>query len=187
MKKIIKILVFIIIIISLIIFILYKLRLPILKIIYQIEYDEYVQKYSAEYDVDYYLILAIIKAESNFDVDAESSKGAKGLMQVMDTTAEEIAESINIDYDNINILDPETNINLGTKYISTLIEKYECVELALTAYNAGTGNVDSWIEDGVLNSDGSNIENIPYKETNNYVRKILRDYEIYKYLYSGGN
>ena len=55
--------------------------------------------------------------------------------------------------------------------------------LALAAYNAGMGNVDNWIKEGTIKKDGSNIENIPYKETNNYVRKIMRDYKIYKSLY----
>ena len=57
------------------------------------------------------------------------------------------------------------------------------MELALAAYNAGIGNVNKWIEDGIIKEDGSNIENIPYKETNNYVRGILRDYAIYRNLY----
>ena len=64
-----------------------------------------------------------------------------------------------------------------------LMQKYENINLALAAYNAGSGNVDNWIQDGTLKDDGSNIENIPYTETNNYVRKILRDYEIYQKLY----
>ena len=64
-----------------------------------------------------------------------------------------------------------------------MMKKYNCIELALAAYNAGSGNVDSWIKDGILKEDGSDIENIPYKETNNYVRKILRDYEFYNNLY----
>jgi len=51
--------------------------------------------------------------------------------------------------------------------------------VALAAYNAGSGNVDKWIANGTINADGSNIENIPFKETNNYVRKIMRDYKIY--------
>lgn len=182
MKKIIKILV-ILLIISLVGFFIYKLRLPILEKIYPLSYYNYVQKYSNEYDVDKYLVLATIKAESNFDEEAESSKGAKGLMQIVETTAVEIAETIGMDTENIDIFDPETNINLGTKYISILIEKYDCIELAIAAYNAGSGNVDSWIEDGTLKPDGSDIENIPYKETNNYVRKILRDYKIYMNLY----
>ena len=63
-----------------------------------------------------------------------------------------------------------------------LLQKYENIELAVTAYNAGIGTVDNWIEKGIIKSDGSDIENIPYKETNNYVRKILRDYKIYRNL-----
>ena len=56
--------------------------------------------------------------------------------------------------------------------------------LALTAYNAGLGNVKQWIADGIIKSDGSDIENIPYTETSNYVRKILRDYQMYLNIYS---
>ena len=182
MKKFVKILV-ILLIVALVGFFLYKLRLPILERMYPLSYYNYVQKYSNEYDVDKYLVLAIIKAESNFNEEAESSKGAKGLMQIVETTAVEIAESLEMNTESLDILDPETNINLGTKYISMMIEKYDCIELALAAYNAGSGNVDSWIEEGTLQPDGSDIENIPYKETNNYVRKILRDYKIYMDLY----
>lgn len=156
---------------------------PIMKKIYKKEYSEYVEKYSQEYEVDTELVYAIIKAESNFNERAQSSKGAKGLMQLMYSTAEEIAISLDINLTEDNILDPEININLGTKYISMLIEKYNSIELALAAYNAGSGNVDSWIEENILEEDGSNIENVPFKETNNYVRKILRDYDIYKTLY----
>ena len=58
------------------------------------------------------------------------------------------------------------------------------IEIALAAYNAGIGTVDNWLEKEIIKKDGSDIENIPYKETNNYVRKILRDYKIYEKLYS---
>ena len=151
--------------------------------IYKLDYSEYVEKFSKEYDVDKYLIYAIIKAESNFDKEAVSNKGAKGLMQLMDSTAEEVASQININIDEDDILDPKININLGTKYISILIQKYNNINLALTAYNAGSGNVDNWINEGTLKSDGSDIEKVPFTETNNYVRKILRDYKIYNALY----
>ena len=67
-----------------------------------------------------------------------------------------------------------------------MLQKYNNTELALAAYNAGSGNVDNWINKGTLKNDGSDIENIPFNETNNYVRKILRDYEIYKELYEKG-
>lgn len=155
--------------------------------VYKLEYTEYVKKYANEYNVDEYLIYAIIKAESNFEPNAESHRGAKGLMQLMYSTAEDIAKRINVNLNEDNILEPDININLGTKYISMLIQKYNNTNLALAAYNAGSGNVDGWIEKGTLKSDGSDIENVPFTETNNYVRKILRDYEIYKNIYEESN
>ena len=109
-------------------------------------------------------------------------------MQLMENTAKEVlkkTDDIPIKEDDIKskIVEPQYNIALGTKYISLLKEKYENIELALVAYNAGSGNVNNWIEQGIIEKDGSNIENVPFKETNNYVRKILRDYKIYKDLY----
>ena len=150
------------------------------KVLYKREYSEYVSKYSQKYEVEEDLIYALIKAESNFDSDAISAKNAKGLMQLMYSTAEEIASKNGIELTEENILEPEVNINIGTKYIATLLEKYNCVEIALAAYNAGSGNVDKWIKNGTIKADGSDIENIPFKETNIYVRKIMRDYEIYR-------
>ena len=150
-----------------------------IKTLYKKDYSEYVIKYSQKYEVDENLIYALIKAESNFKADAVSNKNAQGLMQLMFATAEEVANKNGIELTEENILNPDININIGTKYISTLLEKYECIELAIAAYNAGIGNVDKWIEKGIIKSDGSDIENIPFKETNTYVRKIMRDYKIY--------
>lgn len=160
-----------------------SIKNQILKKMYKQEYTEYVKKYSKEYDVDEYLIYAIIKAESNFNQEAVSHREAKGLMQLMYSTAEDIDKRVDIEINEENILEPDININLGTKYISMLIQKYDNVNLALVAYNAGSGNVDGWIEKGTLKADGSDIENVPFTETNNYVRKILRDYKIYKQIY----
>ena len=158
------------------------------KIIYKKEYSEYVQKYALEYNVDENLIYAVIKAESNFKVDAKSSKDAIGLMQLMESTAMDILRQINITISDEELeeklKEPDININLGTKYLSILLEKYQNVELAVTAYNAGIGTVDNWIEKGIIKNDGSDIENVPYKETNNYVRKILRDYQMYLKIYA---
>lgn len=161
-----------------------------MKAIYPIKYANFVEVYSEEYNVDKYLIYAVIKAESNFDENATSSKEAKGLMQLMESTAKDILKKIDDETTMTEedlkekLLEPQFNIKLGTKYISLLLEKYGNTELALVAYNAGSGNVDNWIEQGIIKSDGSDIEKVPYKETNNYVRKILRDYEIYKNLYN---
>lgn len=150
-----------------------------IKVLYKKKYSEYVTKYAQKYEVDENLIYALIKAESNFEADAESNKNAKGLMQLMYSTAEDVAKKSGIELTEDNILEPDININIGIKYISILLDKYGCVEVALAAYNAGSGNVDKWIANGTIKSDGSDIENVPFKETNNYVRKILRDYKIY--------
>ena len=177
--------VIIIVILLLIVFWLFgpiNIQNKILKIIYPIKYENFVENYSTKYEVDKNLIYAIIKAESNFNQQAVSNKEAKGLMQLMPQTAEDIAKKLDIEVTKEEIskklLEPEFNINLGTKYISNLLAKYSNIELALTAYNAGSGNVDTWVENGTLMADGSNIENIPYKETNNYVRKILINNKI---------
>ena len=161
-----------------------SIKKTLLRKIYIKDYEEYVINYAREYDIDSNLIYAIIKVESNFKKDAISNKEAKGLMQIMYPTAVDVAKVLNIDIDEQKILDPETNIKIGTKYISMLVSKYKDVSLALAAYNAGSGNVDKWISEGILKPNGEDIENIPFKETNNYVRKILRDYKIYKQIYA---
>lgn len=157
------------------------------RIFYPKSYEEFVSMYSDEYGVDENLIFAVIKAESNFQEDAVSHKDALGLMQIMKETAEDVARKYNIEIDFNNsereILNVQNNIKIGTKYLAVLLEKYKNIEVAVAAYNAGIGTVDNWIEKGIIKSDGSDIENIPYKETNNYVRKILRNYKIYQDLY----
>lgn len=155
----------------------------IMKMIYPKKYEQYVNKYAKEYSIDELLIYSIIKTESNFKEEAISSSEAKGLMQLMENTAIEVANEIEENITKEKIFEPDVNIKIGTCYFSTLIQKYEDVGLALAAYNAGMGRVDEWIEKGIIKVDGSNLENIPYKETNMYVRKILNCYEVYKELY----
>ena len=151
------------------------------QIIYPKKYEQYVSKYAELYNVDELLIYSIIKAESNFDEKANSKAKAIGLMQLMENTATEISNEIdNIEIPQEQIYEPETNIKLGTYYFSVLMNKYNNIGLALAAYNAGMGRVDGWIKDGILKKDGSDLENIPFKETNLYVRKILYNYEKYK-------
>ena len=160
------------------------IRNIIIKVVYPQKYSEYVEKYAKEYEIDKELIYAMIKSESNFKHEAISTKGARGLMQILESTAYEVAEELEKEVTKEDLLNPETNICLGAKYISNLIKKYGNIELAVASYNAGIGNVDSWIKEGTIQKDGTDIENIPFKETNNYVRKILRDYKLYKKLYS---
>lgn len=155
----------------------------LLKKMYPKKYSEYVEVYANEYEVDTLLIYSIIKAESNFNENAESKSGAKGLMQLMENTATELLEK-ELMISQEEIFEPKNNIMLGTKYYAYLYETYNNTELALAAYNAGLGNVNKWIEENIIESDGSNIENIPFKETNMYVRKIINNYKVYKKLYN---
>ena len=165
---------------------IFRVQDIILKKIYPLDFKEYVCKYTKENDIDPLLTFAIIKAESNFEPNSVSRSKAIGLMQLMEDTALEIAEKEKYtEYESKESLyNPEINIKIGTKYFKVLLENYDgSIELALTAYNAGMGNVRGWINDGTIKEDGSDIENVPYKETNSYVRKIIRDYKIYKDLY----
>ena len=171
------------IIVLFIIILLIVSRGVFIQVLYPKKYSEYVNKYANEYNVDENLIYAVIKAESNFNNEAKSNKNAIGLMQLMEDTAKDILKKVEIEQEEdiqSFLIDAENNINLGTKYISILLNRYNNIELAVASYNAGIGTVDNWIEKGIIKQDGSDIENIPYKETNNYVRKIMRDYEIYK-------
>ena len=181
-----KLLIFVAIVVVIVVFLIFA-RNPILKMIYPRTYEEAVLIYSEEYGIDKNLILALIKAESNFDADAISNRNAIGLMQLMEDTAKDVANKNNIELNDENIkqelCDVYKNIQIGTCYLASLFKKYESKEIALAAYNAGIGTVANWIEKGIIKSDGSDIENMPYKETNYYVRKILRDYEFYNYLY----
>lgn len=164
---------------------IFNIETLILRKIYPKTYSEYVEKYAREFNVDPLLVFSMIKAESNFDKNAQSSSGAKGLMQLMEATAIEIANRIDEPLvEQENLLEPEKNIMIGTKYYAELLKNYDGnMLLALTAYNAGMGNVNEWIKNGTIKKDGSDIENIPYKETNMYVRKIINNYKMYEKIY----
>lgn len=151
MNKTIKRILIVLIILMIILFFAFKVlkvQNIVLKKIYPQDYSEYVYKYSEEYNVDPLLIFAIIKAESNFNPNVVSSSEAIGLMQLMDATAEEISNKLNILYvKKASLYNPELNIQLGTRYFSNLMKEYNNnYLLALTAYNAGIGNVNKWIE-----------------------------------------
>lgn len=180
MKQIKKLLLILVVIITLL-FVFSNLKVFVLKQLYPKIYSEYVEEYAKEYNLDVNIVFAIIKNESNFNKDVSSNKGAIGLMQIMQETGNEVANKLHIT--NANLSDAKTNIQIGTKYFSELYKKYNNVELALAAYNAGSGNVDKWVENGIINSSGDNVENIPFKETNMYVRKVIQSEKIYETLY----
>ena len=152
--------------------------------VYPVSYKDYIIKYSREYDIDPYLLTAIIKVESRFDKDATSHKGAMGLMQLMEPTAYWIAESMGDENFTVDDLyDPETNIKMGAWYFDNIRREIEYTELVLAAYNAGRGNVASWIDDSLIARDGIDYSGIPYNETRKYIEKVLSNQDIYRILY----
>lgn len=152
-------------------------------------YLESIESYSKKYRVDPFLIESIIRQESMFDAQAVSRAGARGLMQLMPATGQKVFREINGDkeFQNDSLFDPDTNIHLGVKYLSGL--NRQCGENGthiLICYNAGPHVLKKWLKRfNHLKDQDAFIESIPYRETRAYVKHVLRNYGIYKTLYSG--
>ena len=153
---------------------------PIMKIAYPVKYINLIEKYSDEYNLDKYMVMAVISAESKFDKDAVSHKNAKGLMQLKEETALWCMEQFNIASDGADIRSPELNINIGCAYLRYLTDKFKKPDTALAAYNAGEGNVSKWLEDS---KDESKLNSIPFAETKRYVDTVNKRTHVYRYLY----
>ena len=152
----------------------------------QINYQDQINEYSNKYNVDPLLTASIVKVESDFDNDAQSHQGAKGLMQLLDETVKHSAEVIGEDYYPDKLNDIDYNLKLGVGYYNYLYNYYNNKELALAAYNGGVGNVDKWIDQGILDKDNPDISKIPFDETRQYVTKVMANYEVYKTFYKDG-
>ncbi len=149
-------------------------------------YQDLIEEYSKEYGVDKNLIYAVCKIESNFQPDAVSNVGARGVMQMMQPAFEwvqyRMADDSGTTYDQI--FDLEVAIKYGTCMLSLLQQEMGDDErIILAAYHAGMGAVQNWLKDPQYSSDGETLENIPYPDTDWYVNKVLETKEIYEELY----
>ena len=145
-------------------------------------YETTVAKYCCEYEVDVNFVYAVIKVESKFKEKAESKKGARGLMQIMPSTAQYIAVKLSEDINNIDLFDPEVNLKYGIWYLSYLNKMFNDDKMLVSAaYNAGEGNVKVWIEK--YSMFGFKVSEIPFAETKHYVEKVLRYFEMYRNKY----
>lgn len=131
--------------------------------------------------MDSNLIYALIREESLYDSKALSWVGAKGLMQIMDKTGDSLDRELKI---KSLLFNPEDNINLGTYYLMKLSKRFNNnLSNVLAAYNGGPNNVDLWRDKFAGLDDDEFVENIPFKETNGYVKRVLRSYYYYKNNY----
>lgn len=148
---------------------------------YPVAYSEYIVKYANKNDLDPYLVMAVIKTESNFVPEARSEYAA-GLMQLTEETAAWNAKQMGIKH--YDYLDPETNIMMGCHYLKHLINKYGNIDTALAAYNGGMGNVSKWLKNSEYSDDGVSLKAIPFPETRNYVVKVNTYWQDYRDLYA---
>ena len=148
---------------------------------YPIKYKEQVIFYSKEYQVEPELVFAVIKTESSFKVNAESQAGAKGLMQITDSTGGYIAQKLGVE--EFDLFDAETNVNFGCYYLKYLLNKFESLDTALGAYNAGEGKVNLWLQDANFSKDGKNLDYAPYPETQNFIKNVKKSVQTYRKLY----
>lgn len=157
---------------------------PVTKAVYPLRYERQILTYAKEYDLDPYLIMGIISAESQFESDAVSHKDAMGLMQIKADTAKWCIEHFELDADISDIYKPDTNILIGCTYIDYLIDMFEGnTDVAIAAYNAGQGNVKKWLEDSRYSDDGKTLKKIPFEETEKYVKKVKHREKVYRDLY----
>lgn len=159
-------------------------KTPILKMIYPVGYIDEIDENSQRFNVDKYLVMGVISAESGFDHKAQSHKGAMGAMQVKEDTAIWCNEHFALNLDVSNLYDPSVNITIGCAYLEYLIDMFDGdAYVALAAYNAGLGNVKNWLANKECSADGKTLFKIPFKETDEYVKRVLKRRDIYKRLY----
>jgi len=151
--------------------------------IYPLQYEELIVRYSEEHGLDPFLVKGLIQAESSFRSQVVSPVGASGLMQIMPSTGEWLAERMGISFEEGDLFNPAYNVRMGTYYLRLLLNMFEHQDTALAAYNAGMGNVRSWLEQERYSYDGETLHTIPFAETREYVQRVNHYMEIYRELY----
>lgn len=154
------------------------------KLAYPLPFEEYVKKSAEKYNVDPYLIWAVMREESYYRADIVSWAGAIGLMQIMPATGQDIASRLNMTIEDNDLTNPEINVEFGTFYIRSMLNMFsEDVDKALAAYNGGPGNVSRWSNSPLGTSKEDFPTAITFFETQEYITKVKNSYYIYKWLY----
>lgn len=163
-------------IVSAIVFVLF-LGVCSFNLMFPLRYKSYIKEYSKAENLNATMVASLIKTESNFNKDAVSKKGAIGLMQILPATGKWICETyFDFEFDESMLYEPETNIKIGTKYLSYLFTKFDDEVTVLACYNAGEGVVKNWIGENKMLKKTQ----IQFEETQKYVQKVQNCKKIYK-------
>ena len=151
---------------------------------YPLRYEDHILASGREFDIDPFLIAAVIRVESNYRPEVVSPKGAVGLMQLLPDTAKQVATLLRMTgYSFEALSDPKVNIRLGSAYMRLLLTEFgEDKIMALAAYNGGLGHARDWWRQGIL-KPGGGVEQIPFVETRNFVERVLKMTKAYRTLY----
>jgi soluble lytic murein transglycosylase len=161
-----------------------SLPTEILQVIFPVDYWPLLQKYAAARSLDPYLVAALVAQESNFDPGVKSGANAIGLMQVLPSTARGYARRLGIKpFSAKRLTEAEVNVQIGTSIFYDTIKKFGGVHFALAAYNAGDSRVANWQRERPGLPQDEFIDDIPFPETQNYVKRILGTAEDYRKLY----
>ena len=160
-----------------------ELPAEILKVIFPIGYWDLIRKYAAEYDIDPFVAAALIAQESTFVSDIKSYANAVGLTQLMPVTARQVAKTLKLPYSARLLTNPEANIRIGMTYLAAKVKEFGELHLALASYNAGERAVHRWIRERPGLERDEFIDDIPFPQTQGYVKKILGTAEDYRRLY----
>ena len=159
----------------------------LLKVLFPVNYWPLIKRYSTEHDLDPYIIAALIAQESTFTVDVRSAANAYGLMQLLPSTGRQYARILRIPrrFSISMLTTADTNVRMGTAYFADLVRQFGAVHYALATYNAGPNRVARWISERPGVDRDEFIDDIPFPETQNYVKRILGTAEDYRRLYGG--
>ncbi|HUR33257.1 MAG TPA: transglycosylase SLT domain-containing protein [Vicinamibacterales bacterium] len=155
----------------------------VLTVIYPIAYWDLIRKYASANGLDPYFVAALVAQESTFVADVKSAANAYGLMQLLPSTARMYARKLKLKYSASLLTDPESNIRMGTAYLADKVKEFGDLHLVLASYNAGERAVHRWKSERPGLQTEEFIDDIPYPETQNYVKKILGTTDDYRRLY----
>ena len=157
----------------------------LVSILFPRKYLDEIGIMSERYSLDGAMVASIINIESGYEEDTTSNRGAIGIIQILPSTAVEIADKLGIEIDDLDALyDVRLNMEIGCYYLRYLLDYFDGnITNSLCAYNWGMGNVRDWIDSGNI-ADNGDITNIPVAETRNYLHKYRLNYYVYSKLYN---